>query len=247
MYDLNYEYILRLDDDSFILSDIKYNIFEFMQSNHLIYGYRICSFEMKDIFKYDMLINYFNKYRTDNKTTFFKEYDEMTYSYNLCGFYNNFFIANVSYFKLNSNIQQFINYILDMQFIYLYRLGDLQIHTAALRLHVPTDKIHRFVDWTYQHFSINYINELNVTCPIWGCLQQGVNDKYYYKILNKHLNKYFKCPSKYKYCHIKQFRNQTIKQIRHYSHLNHYLPNNTQQQDDAIYIHSVSAGCHYVK
>ena len=41
-----YRYIFRMDEDSFLHSPIRYDIFDFMRSNEYVYGYRMCTYEM---------------------------------------------------------------------------------------------------------------------------------------------------------------------------------------------------------
>jgi len=47
---LGYEWVMRMDDDSFFLSDVSYNIFEDMRRRGKIYGYRTLSRECPTIF-----------------------------------------------------------------------------------------------------------------------------------------------------------------------------------------------------
>ena len=47
---LGYEWVMRMDDDSFILSPVHYNIFDDMRARNLLYGYRIISKECPTIF-----------------------------------------------------------------------------------------------------------------------------------------------------------------------------------------------------
>lgn len=47
---LGYEWVMRMDDDSFVLSSINYNIFGDMRQNGLYYGYRTLSRECPVIF-----------------------------------------------------------------------------------------------------------------------------------------------------------------------------------------------------
>ena len=42
---LGYEYVMRFDEDSYLWSPIHYNIFDYMASNKLEYGYRLASLE----------------------------------------------------------------------------------------------------------------------------------------------------------------------------------------------------------
>ena len=48
---LGYEWVMRMDDDSLLLSDIGYNLFDFMASRNLQYGYRLVSCELQSCHK----------------------------------------------------------------------------------------------------------------------------------------------------------------------------------------------------
>jgi len=45
LHDMGYDYVMRLDDDSMILSEIPYNIFDFMAEHRYDYGYRVLTKE----------------------------------------------------------------------------------------------------------------------------------------------------------------------------------------------------------
>jgi hypothetical protein len=83
-----YRHILRIDEDSFILSKIEYDIFDYMKANEFVYGYRMCAYEME----YNRYIApWFNNWK--RKTPLKREITR-----DLCGFYNNFFVADLQFF-----------------------------------------------------------------------------------------------------------------------------------------------------
>jgi hypothetical protein len=56
-------------------------------------------------------------------------------------------------------------------YMYRDRLNDLVIQTGAVYAFCPTEKIHRFLDWSYEHFTLDKRG-----CPLWGALTTGYLD-----------------------------------------------------------------------
>ena len=45
MAEMGYEFVMRVDEESVLLSPVRYSFFEHMRANNLEYGYRMASFE----------------------------------------------------------------------------------------------------------------------------------------------------------------------------------------------------------
>jgi hypothetical protein len=174
---------LRIDEDSFILSKIEYDIFDYMKVNEFVYGYRMCAYEME----YNRYIApWFNNWK--RKTPMKREITR-----DLCGFYNNFFVADLQFF-MSPEVRKYLKQIDRQGFVYRKRYGDLMIHATAVYGFADSDKIHRFLDFTYQHVTTDHILHPEQGCVVWGGIQAGYNDKdaektleAYYKenVLNK--------------------------------------------------------------
>lgn len=89
----------------------------------------------------------------------------------MCGVYNNFFVAKVSYF-LSQQVQLFLHFVDRQGMIYRRRLGDLMIHSMPIYAFSPPEKIHRFLDFTYEHGTVNKTSG----CVVWGGIQAGYDD-----------------------------------------------------------------------
>jgi hypothetical protein len=162
----SYRYILRIDEDSFIHSPIDYDIFDFMGTNQFVYGYRLCAYEMN----YNRLIaRWFQQWR---QKTQLKRDD---FDKDLCGFYNNFFVADLQFFQ-SRPVQKYLKEIDRQGFIYRKRYGDLMIHSTAVYAFADREQIHRFLDFSYQHVTVDY-GEGSLGCVIWGGIQAGYNDR----------------------------------------------------------------------
>eukprot|EP00977_Amphora_coffeiformis_P002450 scaffold456_cov171-Amphora_coffeaeformis.AAC.17 len=156
-----YRYILRLDEDSYIHSPIQYDIFDLMREEDYVYGFRMCSYEMH------IIRNIFQLFRRGSPS-FAPKRD---IDYQMCGFYNNFFVADIEFF-LSNDVQKFLRFVDRRGAIYRRRLGDLLIHSTAVYAFANQSSIHRFLDFTYEHGTVNKTS----SCLMWGGIQAGYND-----------------------------------------------------------------------
>lgn len=151
-----------MDEESFIYSPIKYNIFSQMTEKNWVYGYRSCSFEMKHVDK--LWIDYAKKRPSIVPKRNFVEQ-------NLCGFYNNWFVSDINFF-LSPPVQDFLRYADHSGSMYRQRRNDLILQTAAVYAFAEPTSVHRFLDFTYQHFTEYH----DSGCPMWGSLATGHDD-----------------------------------------------------------------------
>jgi hypothetical protein len=187
MYDLvgDFDYIMRLDDDSYIDSPIKYDLFSFMQKRNFIYGY----------------IHKENDYHKDTVTTlpaFTQEYirknniqinctlDDINALY----YYSNFVVTSVPFWK-RPDVQGYLHAVDESLGIYQYRWGDHVIQTLALKMFCEPERIHLFHDFRYSHGSHQWSNyELAVPARLsnqWGNKIRKLFEKHYLKYLLDHL------------------------------------------------------------
>lgn len=171
----NYKYIARLDEDSFILSPIPYDLFEFMQSEQYVYGYRMCAYELAETIPK----LWFKKWRRGLNETAHRWIDP-----GLCGFYTNFFVADLTFFQ-SPDVSKFLNEIDRRGFYFRQRFGDLLVHSLAVYAFAPPTQIHRFLDFTYQHATIDYFKDREKECISWGGIQAGYNDPHGNEVVDK--------------------------------------------------------------
>jgi hypothetical protein len=170
----NYRYLLRIDEDSFIHSPIEYDIFQLMKTNQFVYGYRLCAYEMDYNTRY--IGPWFQKWHR-------KTNPNRAITSELCGFYNNFFVADLQFFRSQS-VARYLKDIDRQGFIYRKRYGDLMIHTTAVYAFAKPEQVHRFLDFTYQHVTLDHILFPEQECVVWGGIQAGYNDPNADQILN---------------------------------------------------------------
>mmetsp|Transcript_34027 Transcript_34027/g.82501 ORF Transcript_34027/g.82501 Transcript_34027/m.82501 type:complete len:1245 (+) Transcript_34027:40-3774(+) len=165
----SYRYIMRFDEDSYLHSPIQYNIFDFMEKNKYLYGFRLCAYEMQVTQRIWRLWR-----RRKNNPKPIRDIE-----LEMCGIYNNFFVANLAHFQ-SQPVQKFLNFVDRQGFIYRRRLGDLMIHSMATYAFTPPEQIHRFLDFTYEHGTVNHTSG----CVVWGGIQAGYDDPHADETLN---------------------------------------------------------------
>lgn len=158
----SYRYLFRLDEDSYLHSPIRYDIFDFMKSNNYAYGYRMCAYEMR-------VTQRIQKVFLKRKGDSFRPAREV--DLDMCGFYNNFFVADIQHFRTPA-VQEFLRIVDRHGLIYRRRLGDLMIHSLSVYFFAPPERIHRFLDFTYQHST----EDQSTGCVTWGGIEAGYDD-----------------------------------------------------------------------
>jgi len=162
---LTYRYIWRLDEDSLVHSPIQYDIFDRMRRNSFVYGFRMCSYEMR------VAERMWNRWKRTHEKQGRSFRPNRALDLDMCGFYNNFFVADLDFFVLPA-VQEFLSFIDQQGHIYRRRLGDLMIHSMAVYAFATSERIHRFLDFTYEHSTLNK----TTGCLEWGGIQAGTDD-----------------------------------------------------------------------
>lgn len=178
-----YKYIMRLDEESYLHSPIDYNLFDHMKNHDYVYGFRQCSYEMGPV---QQVFKNFTKENPD--IPIYRK------SGGLCGFYNNFFIASLDFFR-SPHVQQFLQWVDQQGVIYQKRVNDLVLQTAAVYAFAPPTKIHRFLDFTYEHFTMTRRG-----CPFWGGIQAGYADPNGWRTVYQWKEKYLSQPKVVEHC-----------------------------------------------
>ena len=166
----DYDYVMRLDDDSIIEEPINIDLFNILKEKNHIYlsnivhvDCGICNYGMKNIIKKifpnkneeieklfvkaninkDNTIIY-NNFKNLYKIINDKEYDSDNIDIDMpIMYYNNFFISDVNFWK-REDVKNVINKIDETGNIFYYRYGDAPIHTILISLFEP-NKISRTV------------------------------------------------------------------------------------------------------
>lgn len=163
-----YTYLMRMDEDSYLHSPVRYDLFDFMQTNNYSYAFRMCAYEFEtDVWEdYMDHIGHCGLSLPEGRPFRLVKSD-------LCAFYNNFFILDVR-FIFQPEVQYFLQWNDAVGLMYRERYNDLQIQAIAVYHFLPPERIHRFLDFTYEHMSYKQIEDLQ--CPHWGAIQSGYLD-----------------------------------------------------------------------
>jgi len=159
-YCKEYDYVMRIDDDSIIEEPITDDMFQIMKDKDLNYisnivhiDCSICNYGMKDFFesiypnkkekikelfmehKLDNTSKYFNKFKEIYSIINEKEYNETTIEMAMpLMYYNNFCITKPSLWN-TKEIKNIINEIDKLGYIFYYRWGDAPLHTLIMTLY----------------------------------------------------------------------------------------------------------------
>lgn len=78
------------------------------------------------------------------------EHDNSGNKWNMCHYWSNFEIANLDFFRSNT-YQDYFRYLDAKGGFYSERWGDAPVHTLAVHMLLPPEKIHHFSDIGYEH------------------------------------------------------------------------------------------------
>jgi len=167
LYGEGYTHCMRLDDDSYILSKIKYNLFDYMRDNKKKYAFVQPVYEPGGD-EFDGLVN---KYLKEYPTSVSQESVDLYNQDRGVGFYNNFFMADVTFF-MTPPASSFLDIVDASKLIFTHRLGDLVIQSAVARLFLSPKEVHWFRDFTYEHMTLCRKEKCGPMIPQ-GCPQNG--------------------------------------------------------------------------
>jgi hypothetical protein len=165
-YTKNYDYVMRIDDDSIIEEQIKYDLFELMRDKDYIYLSNIihldcslCNYGMKEFFlkhyenKKDKINELFMDHNLSNDNGYYENFKKLYKKINNDEeyngdsvelsmpfmYYNNFNIINVDIWN-TPEIQDIVNKIDEQGYIFYCRWGDAPLQTIILSLY-DSDRI----------------------------------------------------------------------------------------------------------
>lgn len=168
-----------MDDDSYLHSRIKYNLFDYMRRNRKRYGFRMPVVEDANC-PYYMIQNFIQQYPNATSQDQIDNYMKNRH----IAFYNNWFISDISFF-LSRPASLLLDIIDKSKIIYTNRTGDLAIHSTVVRLFLSPDEIEWFRDFTYEHMTLCTRDKCR-GCPQNGGVSRGVgahtDNQWYYQV-----------------------------------------------------------------
>jgi hypothetical protein len=135
-------YVWRLDDDSFILKPIGYDVFALMRDRQILYGFAtvVSDYGPCVVGLWPAVAQYIRDRVIKAK---FKWPRGRI-------FWNNFELSDLTVWW-SEEYTDYIDYIDRLGGIYYHRWGDATIKTVAVTLFVPKDRTHHFKDIAYKH------------------------------------------------------------------------------------------------
>jgi alpha 1,2-mannosyltransferase len=145
-----YEYYWRLDADSFILTDIQFDVFQKMASENKVYGYMVITQEDASVVDglWEVTRNYISNSDLKPKSLNLHLTEGGVWNRNM--FYTNFEISRFDFWR-SKEYRDFWNEIQRSKGVYFKRWGDAPIHLLAVALLLEKDDVREFLDVSYWH------------------------------------------------------------------------------------------------
>ena len=152
-----YQYYWRIEPGVTFHCDLSYDLFKYMKTHDKKYAFAISLFEY--LASIPTLWKSFKKYVNDNIHTLdnfslqllpLLQNDDIYESYNLCHFWTNFELADLSVFD-NDQYNDFFTYLDNLGGFFYERWGDAPIHSMAVALFLNKSQIHWVNDLGYSH------------------------------------------------------------------------------------------------
>ena len=182
-----YTWMMRMDEDSFLISPIEYNIFQFMQDEGYEYGYRLSAWEYggpvraRGRPKFHAFVRDFVQTRKLQPkwlmhTCTSRNMDN--FSLAACGEiyipYNNWIVTRLG-FWLSDSVQDYLRHINSSHNIYTERWGDHMIHATALQIFLDRARVHMFTDFAYEHTRCTSTQSTEPWCVESACTGEALH------------------------------------------------------------------------
>ncbi|KAJ7485652.1 glycosyltransferase family 15 protein [Mycena latifolia] len=149
-----YRYYWRVEPDIEYFCDLTYDPFHFMQEQDKIYGFTISFYEWEPTIPTlwasvkEFIALHPHYIAEDNAMEYLS--DDGGETYNLCHFWSNFEIADMSFWR-GPAYTAFFDFLESKGGFYYERWGDAPVHSIAVALFAPRSKLHFFSDVGYRH------------------------------------------------------------------------------------------------
>jgi hypothetical protein len=166
---MGYDWCMRFDDDSRLLSHVNYDLFRHMAQHQYEYGYRVDCWEPPSLCL--SFAETVDRYVREHNppAPLYRQLRNPKPGY-YPGYYNNWFITRVGFWR-SPPVQHFLQMIHNAGNVYLLRWNDLVIQAAGVQLFCRPEQVHKYTDWSYEHASINRDGTLG-----WGGVFLGTKD-----------------------------------------------------------------------
>lgn len=177
-----YDYYWRVEPWVEFYCDMPYDPFVYMKENDIDYGFTIMLPEY--IETVPTLWNTVKQFMKDNpdvvnQKNMLRMFNDGTENYNLCHFWSNFEIGNLNFFRSEKYLRYF-DYLDKAGGFFYERWGDAPVHSIAVAMMLPKEKIHWFDDIGYYHnpfrnCPVNPAIQANCQCDAKKSVHHGNN------------------------------------------------------------------------
>ena len=146
------DYVMRFDDDSYLINSTQRDLFEEFHRNQFDYGFRIVYHDNNGL---DFLKENLRQFLPSNQTrrgcvmSLCTNLNEPN-GYDGLAVYNNFFLMRLNLMYEHTIIKEYLQQLVNSHAFYHYRIGDANIQTICLLL------IDKAIKITYLKFSYNH-------------------------------------------------------------------------------------------
>lgn len=149
-----YKYYWRIEPDVEFRCSINYDPFKAMRLENKVYGFTLAPLELHTTIPtlWKNTLEYMKKYpkRIAKDNNFMFLTDDGGKTFNMCHFWSNFEIGDLDFFRSDA-YTHFFNYLDHKGGIYYERWGDAPIHTLAVSILLPHNKLKFFSNTGYFH------------------------------------------------------------------------------------------------
>ncbi|AGO13612.1 AaceriAGL267Cp [[Ashbya] aceris (nom. inval.)] len=158
----DYDWYWRVEPGTKLYCDIDYDVFHWMQVHDKLYGFTISIHEFESTIPtlWETTRQFVKEHPDylpkDNMQDFVSNDHGKTY--NLCHFWSNFEVASLNFWR-SKPYREYFDHLDKAGGFFYERWGDAPVHSIAVSLFLPKDKIHFFNDIGYYHGPFHH-------CPI---------------------------------------------------------------------------------
>ncbi|CAF1329483.1 unnamed protein product [Adineta steineri] len=146
------DYVMRFDDDSYLINSTQYDLFEYFHKNQYDYAYRSIYSDnngldfIQDNLRTFLPTNHTRRGCIESICTFLNG----PQGYDGLAVYNNFFLMRLNLFYENPIVEKYLKQLISINAFYRYRVGDANIQTISLLLIEKSLKI-SYLNFPYNH------------------------------------------------------------------------------------------------
>lgn len=166
-----YQYYWRIEPSVDFYTDIKYDVFKYMEATKKVYGFTINLYDISKSVEtlWPETLKFLNKgdnYKYVNPNGAFQwllenqqnpKNNKESHGYSTCHFWSNFEIGDMDFFR-SEPYNEWFKYLDETGKFYYERWGDAPVHSVGIGLFADTKDVHWFRD-------IGYFHDPYVNCP----------------------------------------------------------------------------------